>query len=133
MTRIECYSQAQGNDQENDAENNQVQPPEPRTVSLRLLAKSYRSGIVWLSRLDLLRLETFLGVVLGNHGGNTCEKQHGIEGESRSVYASQTIYSVSAARDGSFGNDSECGAGSDINEENWSRSERRSDEAQSAK
>jgi hypothetical protein len=60
VTRIERYSQAQRNDQENDAENNQVQPPEPTAVSLRLLAKSSWSGIVCISSLNLLRLETLL-------------------------------------------------------------------------
>ena len=56
--------QTERNDQETEAENDQMQPPEPRAVSLRLLAEPrlYRC----LSLLNLLRPVVLR--VLGNHG-----------------------------------------------------------------
>jgi hypothetical protein len=62
------YSQAQRNDQEYNAKNDQMEPPKPRAVSLRLGAISW--SCVWLSRLNLLRPEIFLRVLGSNHDDN---------------------------------------------------------------
>jgi len=62
------HLQAQRNDQEYDAENDQMYPPKPRAVSLRLVAISW--SCVWPFRLNLLCRVFFLGVLGSIHDDN---------------------------------------------------------------
>ena len=74
------YLQAQRNNQEGDAENYDVNPPPPRTMSFCLCAKSSWLRRNWLSRLNLIRIVCLLGIVVmrpvlserSAHGENKC-------------------------------------------------------------